>query len=330
MRSVGLITSLGALVIALAVFIYQMNNAPSWSDNSENAPEQRKIYSSANAMGGHSETETRQPDSLRGTRHGVRLFSDQDGLIVTHRLKDMFDYYMSASGEITEQDIRQLIYNALSVQLSGEALKQATDICDKYFHYKQALNTFDEQYLSEEHSLRTERTAEFFRKRHQDLTALQNDIMGIEIADAFFRQDRIADEVILERAGILQSEMTEENKRQALINLAERLPHESVNQQHQKHVMKMLAETRSSESNAEERFENRAQLVGEDAAERLARLDTERQQWENRLSVFRDELKKTEESGLSEADKESSVQQLLDKHFEENEQLRVRAVSGLL
>jgi len=265
--------------------------------------------------------------SLKGTHHGVRLANRNGQLIVTAALRDLFDYYLSAAGEKTHQQIVERIEADLYQQLSDTALQQALNILASYLDYKTALLTFNQQYPANMATTDGQQI-EHLTKRQQALVALQDEKLGAQVAQVFFEYDRTMDEHTLAKAQILLSDMTADGKQQALLNLNAQLPFDAFQHQQrnskQQQLMAIELDTGLSE---QQKFQQRSEVVGEAAANRLAELDKQRAEWRGRLIKFQQELNTLIEARMAAEDYEAAYQKLLDQHFESHEQLRAKALT---
>lgn len=266
------------------------------------------------------------PPSLRGTSHGVRLVSRDGELLVTSALRDLFDYYLSATGELTLDNIRQWIEQELERQLgSGSALSEATNILQDYLDYKTQLQAFEQQYQPDPQAT-TEQQLAFFSERQQALQLLQNNILGHDVADIFFAFDRQMDDHTLAKAQILNSDLSEEGKQQALINLQAELPIQVQLHQQRNQQQAELAVIDQTQLNAADKFQQREAVVGAEAAQRLAELDTQRDEWQRRLDQFQQDVDLIKQSGSSGTDFSDAYQELLEQQFQPHEQVRAKAL----
>lgn len=271
----------------------------------------------------------RQPlaASLQGTDHGVVLSSRHDQLIVTSGLRDLFDYYLSAAGEEPLTAIKKRIESELARQLVGVGFEQARSIFADYLDYKQALVDFDQQYAARPQQSDLQRL-EFLSERQKALSALQQQILGAEVAQVFFAFDHQIDEHTLAKARILNSGMTTEGKEQALINLQAELPVQAQLHQQRNDQQKQLRQIDNDQQlNAGQKFEQRAQVAGEATAQRLAELDKQRAQWQQRLGDFSQAVSSLQSAELAPDDYSEAFNKLLNQHFRPHEQLRAKALT---
>ena len=265
--------------------------------------------------------------SLAGTHHGVALASRDGELIVTAALRDLFDYYLSAIGEVSQAQLVAKIEQDLQNQLAGRGLEQALIILNNYLSYKTELIEFDKQYPANKKATDAEKV-DYLTKRQLALVALQDAQMGFQVAQVFFEYDRTMDEHNLAKSRILLSDMSQESKDQALINLNAQLPFDAFQHQQRNHKQKQLmaieAEAHLSE---QQKFQQRSEVVGEAAANRLAVLDKQRAEWQGRLNKFQQELNTLRAAGMAEEDFSAAYEKLLNQHFEIHEQLRAKALT---
>ena len=267
--------------------------------------------------------------SLEGTHHGVRLQSRNQQLIVTASLKDLFDYYLSAAGEESTEDIDQQIQAELAKQLQTEALSQAMSIWQNYLAYKKELVEFDHQYSTHSRQPEKLKRLQLLQQRQLALVALQDQIFGAKVAQILFNFDRQLDGYTLEKAALLASDLTAEQKQQRLINLSAQLPIETVLNLKRNDQQKSLVEINQKEGlSAQQKYQQREEKVGAAAASRLQQLDEKRAIWETRLKDFKQLKQQLGQSGLANDEYKTSLDLLYIQHFAPEEQLRARTLTA--
>lgn len=329
-RSFFVSTIAATLAIVLAVFFIGVDRTPIRQEHESTAIHKVDSRESQGILSKSSQFPIihNLPSSLKGTSHGVTLVSHLGELLITASLKDLFDYYLSASGEESTEEINDRVEKDLSSQLTDLALEQALNIWRHYILYKSSLVEFDQQYQIDIASLSQVEHLAFLQQRQQSLIALQDQIFSASTAEILFKFDRQLDNHTLEKAKILASDLTEEQKRQWLINLDAQLPIETVlsNEriEKQKHLLAISQEHNLTD---EQRYRLRAEQVGEAAASRLQLLDIERSEWKQRISVFIEKKQVLLESGLAPKDYKASLEKLYQKNFSPEEQLRAKALT---
>jgi lipase chaperone LimK len=268
------------------------------------------------------------PSSLKGTSHGVTLTVHQDNLVITSSLKDLFDYYLSASGEETIAQISQRVALNLSSQLTTLALNQALTIWQDYISYKTALVQLDQQYSASDSALDKYQHLQLLQQRQLSLIALQDQIFSESIAQILFSFDRNIDNHTLEKARILASDLSGEAKQQSLINLDAQLPIEVIVSKKRNQKQKRLIEIDDIDGlTSEQKYSLRAQQVGEAAANRLQQLDEKRQLWKQRINEFILQKQQLLDAELAAEDYIISLEELYQQNFAAAEQLRAKALT---
>ncbi|MEH6450820.1 MAG: lipase secretion chaperone [Oleispira sp.] len=270
------------------------------------------------------------PKSLEGIDLNIALPLDRHGnLIVGMELRDLFELYLSATGEEELDDILYRIQQALAQQLTSPALEQGYDALKRFIDYKIELANLEQQPLD---SSRTELGN--IRQQKEILAAIQQEYFTPTESDALFAAETEYDTFMLEHLTIQQNEhLSAEEKQQQVVALEASLPEEvragresamapaKVYQQAQT----MKAEGQSASAI----YHMRAETLGEEAAAALAQLDQQRDQWQQRLGIFNAEYRSISTSGLSEEDQQSAVNALLARGFDATESIRVRALTGI-
>ena len=277
-----------------------------------------------------SQPENNLPASLLGTTHGVQLRSHNDALIITASLKDLFDYYLSAAGEEDHQKIAARVTDNLAQQLQGDAFLQANQIWLDYLAYKKQLVEFDQQYPPNTAGLNTLQQLQLLQQRQFALVALQDSMLGAEVAGILFAFDRQLDGHTLAKAELLASDLTSEQKQQRLINLNAQLPIETVQSIGRNEKQKqLLAIDNTADLDQQQKFHLRAEQVGTAAAGRLQQLDEKRAIWRDRIAVFKQKKAALSQAGLADEEYQLGLDKLYSQHFAPEEKLRAQALVSM-
>lgn len=269
------------------------------------------------------------PSSLQGTHHGVTLRSHNQQFIITASLKDLFDYYLSAAGEDSFEDIENRILADLARQLSGDALDQVNEIWKNYLAYKTQLVQFDQQFPANSEERQVLEQLQFLQQRQMALIALQDQVLTPQVAEILFAFDRKLDQLTLEKAELLASDLTAEQKQQGLINLQAQLPIDAlqgVRRNQQQQTLLLIDEDQTL--TVQQKFQLRSEQVGAGAASRLQKLDEERNRWQQRIIEFKQQKMLLQNSGLASEEYRGSLDKLYTQHFAPSEQLRARALTS--
>ncbi|WP_417502766.1 lipase secretion chaperone [Marinobacter sp.] len=270
------------------------------------------------------------PSDLAGVEPEIELTMDADGnLDTTPELRQMFDFYLSNVGDEPLDRVMERINALLSRQLDGPALAQAHDLLARYVDYRLALDSIGD-------SLAPVETANGFdlaalQSRYDTLNSLREKQFSEAESDAFFALEDVQDRYMLEKLKLEQNTvLSEQGHEQALAILEQSLPEpirlarERATRDADLYVktQSMSAEGKS----AEEIYQARASVVGDEAATRLARLDDKQNQWKNRLSQYASERNDIRDAGLSPDDQKNAIKALRTRLFEGTERLRVKAL----
>ncbi len=272
------------------------------------------------------------PNSLKLTNIDGQLEVDSDGnLIVSEQVKKVFDYFLMTLGEESLDEILIRINAHLTSKLAEPALSQAKKVLAQYLDYKNNMVVLSESYNDQ---------AEFLGGEFETLQAqldmqsrLRRESMDPEVVQAFFEFDEVYDQWSLDRLKIGADDSLSINERkQLLAQMEKQLPEEILKLQESKYQPQELRELQRAQSFAseEEKYTFYQQQLGDEAAQRLQQLDSNRQQWQARLDDYferKNELLSVE--GLDQMDMDVAVTNLKESLFSANEQRRLLALESM-
>lgn len=259
------------------------------------------------------------PDYLSDVDTDARLLFDESGkLYPTPGLKDLFNFYLSSIGDESLESIVIRIANFLTENYPANIAEQAWEHLGKYVDYKNVLELESEN-LGGQESLRS---------RMAMISAIRKQELGLEAAEGYFGIDEQYDQFALDLMDITSIQYRDEEERQEQISLLEQnLPADlrDIRQQAVRlnNLHQQVAVLKDDDASGEEIFLLRENAVGSEAAIRLGVLDQQRQIWQSRYELYRDEYEAVFDSKLSGLDKEGELQRLREKHFSESEKRRV-------
>ncbi|MFT4908065.1 MAG: lipase chaperone LimK [Oleispira sp.] len=270
------------------------------------------------------------PKSLEGVDLNIALPLDRDGnLIVGMELKDLFELYLSATGEEELDDILLRIQHALAQQLTSPALEQGYDALKRFIDYKVELANLEKQPLNEHLS-----ELDNIRRQKEILATIQQEYFTPIESDALFAAETEYDAFMLTHLTIQQNQqLTAEEKQQQIEALEMSLPEDvRASRESAMAAAKMYQQTETMKAegkSATEIYHMRSQSLGEEAATALAQLDQQRAHWQQRLGSFSSKYQSITHSGLSEEDQLTEVNAILARDFNATESIRVRALTGI-
>lgn len=265
-------------------------------------------------------------DSLSGTDVAGALLVDADGnFYPSTDAIELFDYFLSTTGERPMEEIVERIRAEIRRRLSPPADAQALAFLERYLHYRErgiALAA-------------TDASEEDLRARFERLRSLRRDVFGEELASRLFAEDEaVADVAIRQREVAEDPALDDETKAARIEELYDQLPPPLREARRQ-----ALAATRLRSDEARLRAEGasdadiralRVERFGEEAADRLDDLDRRRGEWSARVEDFRQERARLlADPRLGEDQRRAAVARLFAESFDERERLRVEALDRI-
>ncbi|MBV1775867.1 lipase chaperone [Burkholderiaceae bacterium DAT-1] len=261
--------------------------------------------------------------SLFGTRMDGYIRSEEGELVLSPELLRRFEYFLSQSGEKSLGQIRSEIEASLDQDLALSAAKQAKELLGRYLSFREALKGIK---LSADQSGQSLSALQTRLQRYRDTR--KQFFSEKEIAALFGSNDR-EDDLALQRVALRNdSRLSDAEKRareaalDATLSVAER-------QQRDASISHLslasaVDSARAKGASTAQIFEIRAQTVGAEAAQRLAELDREESAWQARIESYTQARQHVLQSA-STVNADTALQQLRDRMFSKEEQLRLPA-----
>lgn len=261
--------------------------------------------------------------SLRGTDIDGALRVDPDGkLVLGPDVVRFFEYFLSATGEESDEVIQARIEAAIRERLDGPAEAEALALLNKYMAYREAGRSIavpsDDDPLA----------------RLDAIKKLRRDHFGDEAASLMFGEEELEGEVAAERSRIMKDpELSPEERDAKLAELEAKLP-ESAQRANEAATRALRlredeAALRAKGASEEEIRRHRVEAVGEEAADRLQALDQKRAEWKGRIDAFRAERDRIAKQYSDEAARKAAEERLFEESFDPDERARARAVLSL-
>ena len=284
-----------------------------------------------------SKTDTRfktgvenMPKSLSDTEVDGALEVDSAGnLIISHSIRQVFDYFLSAIGEEDLTTIISRIRAYIRHKLPAKAAVQAEQILDSYLAYREALGHVPQ--VQGDPSL----NIPGIRQQKEAVQALRSQYLTREVSEAFFGDEDAYDRYTMARIEVMQDKSlsaTEKAKRTAeLLNGLPPALKESVQTLNKYQELTTFTEDwKTRGGKPEELRAIREQVVGVEAADRLEALDQERAVWDGRMNDYLQQRENImNNQALSEQDRKKQVNDIKQKNFNEQERIRVDALETI-
>lgn len=264
------------------------------------------------------------PASLRDSAPDGAVTLDAQGRVrPSMELRRLFDYFLSAIGELDLAAIRALLLAHVR-SLHGDAIaSDAAALFDRYVAFQQAQAAADVP------------TGQSQRDRLAQLKELRRRLLDADMAEAFFgAEERYTEYTLARREIATDSALDDATRRRRIDELEAQLAPEQRAQMREANTPELVAEqNRQFETlalDAATRQSEREALFGAEAADRLAQLDAERVAWDARVASYRqarDALRA--DTGLDPVARDRAITQLRARSFDEAEHQRIAALEAI-
>ncbi|MEO9524157.1 lipase secretion chaperone [Marinobacter alexandrii] len=267
------------------------------------------------------------PASLAGTSvpGGWDRVDGVGDLIPTPALRQLFEYYLSALGEESLEQLVARIEQTL-LALQEPARTQALDTLRAYLDYKLAISDLEAGYGGG-----TELDAERMQQRMQEIQALRRTWLDSATADAFFAHDEAIDGFQIEKLRISRDpSLTDEQRRVALAQAEDALPEPLRQARRETRRFADYEQARQELADDPEALQNwRRQSFGIETAQRLQALEQEQANWHQRWQAYSTQRQSLLSAGLAGPELEQAIADLRDRHFTEVERVRAQALDSI-
>ena len=267
--------------------------------------------------------------SLKGTSiDGLYPVDDDGNLLLSGSIKHRFEYFLSTMGEFSLEQVQQMIRDDIELNLQEPARAQALKLFEDYIGYKYALAELEQSLKApKEYEIND---IERMRLQLQQLRDKRREYFSQDAVDAFFGFDELYDDFMLSRLEIqASSQLTTKEKAEQIASLEQNLPDQVRNMrddtQRVSQVFEITQNMRKKGASEDEIFERNSQEFGQEAAERLRVLDTNRQAFQQKVDEYlanKESIENNEE--LTSSEKQEEIDGLISS-FDENERRRLNA-----
>lgn len=284
---------------------------------------------------------------LEGLPHSF-INTDVDGqfktnvngsLIINSDIIRIFDYFFSALGDESEQQIIARIHTYIKSQLKEPAQSQAMALLENVISAQKELSELDSQVFIPNLANMSAQTANLdikaFRRKKEQIHNIRLKHLPLEAVNAFYGDENIYDNYSLTRMEImLDKSLTPLDKSQKLSELKQTLPkrmQNSLAQTNQLAELNVLSEQLKQQgASTQEIKQMQINLVGEQAAKRLAKVKLQQQQWQSRVDnwlALREQIKS--QTNIDEASINKQIQNLRSEQFSGLESKRIQSLERI-
>lgn len=264
------------------------------------------------------------PASLRDSEPDGAITLDAQGrLRPSLEVRRLFDYFLSAIGELELPAIRALLLVHVR-GLHGDAVAaEVMALFDRYVDYQQALAAMHAP------------PGEPLRDRLARVRELRRRLLDGATADAFFGDEERYTEYTLDRRDLLADTTLDETARQQRLHeLEARLP-DAQRAQMQEANAAVLVDEQNRQFDAlrldpAQRQAEREALFGAEAAQRLAAADAEHAAWEARIAAYVQARNAIRNDAQLDADARArAVDALRARSFDDAERRRISSLEAI-
>lgn len=327
------LTIVATVILAVAMFRPQ---GPEVVSNGELKPEIPHVSVStipsleANNLIQNALPEKLKSTSLKGTTiDGLYPVDENGNLMLSKDIKQRFEYFLSTMGEFELDDVLAMIKEDISLNLSSPAREQASKLFDDYVAYKFALSELEAS-LDPAESYELNDISRM-RMQLEKMREVRREYLSLEAVDAFFGFDEMYDDFMLASLEIKNNtQLTQLEKHEQLKSLESSLP-EDVREmrdetQRISQVFLLTEEMKKEGSSESEIYELNEKEFGQAAAERLKKLNENRNQWQNRVDHYLSKkMTIMNNDDLSVSEKDVEIETLKRSSFLEKEYSKLSA-----
>ena len=278
------------------------------------------------------------PRSLTGTQvDGEIIIDENKQLVVTEGLRRLFDYFLSAIGEEDEAVIFARVESYIRHHTPEPAASQAVAIFGKYVAYLKALPEIEKRYgnLQLQATKSGELDLNAVAQQKQDVANLRQQYFDKTTIAAFFGASDSYDDYSMEMVRINQNEqMSEAQKQAARQDYISRLPDSAIktNIMQQANLGELMVRTeqmKAAGASSEALYNMRRELVGAPAAERLAQVDQEDANFDQRFTQYQTQKQRLLSQSANPAEAQTQIDQLEQQLFDDAERKRLSGYAAL-
>ena len=282
------------------------------------------------------------PRSLQGTEiDGEIIIDENKQLVVTEGLRRLFDYFLSALGEEDEATIHQRVESYILNHTPEPAASQAIALFKQYINYLKQLKQIEGRYgnLQTQASKNGKLDLTMVAQRQQDINKIRQQNFDAATIKAFFGADDEYNTYSIAMLTIEQNkQLSATQKNAARQDYISRMPDNPTRQniQKQANLNKLIDRTeqmKAQGASAEALYNMRRELVGAAAAARLANVDVEDANFDQRFDQYQAQKQSILAANANDPSSKSianaQVAQLEQQLFNDAERKRLEAYATM-
>ncbi|GAA3959594.1 lipase secretion chaperone [Allohahella marinimesophila] len=281
--------------------------------------------------------------SLAGTDIDGKLEADDQGYLkVSIDVKDFFDYFLSAVGERSVDEVLAMLHQQIDQRLPPEAAAQARMMLQNYIDYQHAMADMMGQPMVAQDQSNVQQTYDYYaqtmEQTFEQLKALRRQYFGPQEVDAFFSLEEAYGEYALTAMKLNADDSLTPPAREAALKEAERiLPAQMIEAEAQARkqvalsdaTVELFEQGRSPEDIKSILAQRYPDQFDPEATESVVNHLANEAVFEQRMQSYLDQKAALLADGVSEADASATIEALQARTFDEAELPRVAAVEAI-
>ncbi len=254
---------------------------------------------------------------------------EQGNLVIDLSLRHLFDFFLTANGEESPENIVARLRAYLNAMLAPQAAQQAIATLESYLAYLDALENLQDPGGKPVETL----DLNAIDARKQQEQALRNQFLDPDIQQTFFGRDDAFDNYALALTRLNSDpQLSAADKSRSHHLLMEQLPQDLRYQVEESQRLYELhqAEQQLRETGvadmAEQLFALRTRLLDQEKATALEQVDNHQQQWQGRIARYLHQRQSyIDNPGIADPERTQLINHLRQEQFNRNELKRVEA-----
>lgn len=263
------------------------------------------------------------PRSLQGTEvDGEIIINDKAQLVATRGLRRLYDYFLSALGEEESETIDARVEAYILNTTPQPAANEAVKLYYQYQTYLKQVAAIQSQSNKPANSIEA-------IEKQQQVKAVRSQLFTPKVEAAFFSTEDQLQAYNKQMLKIAQDKsLSNAEKQQAKQRYLQNLPDSLTKKQaeRQANLQQLMSRTEQMKkrgANEQQLLEMRTELVGIEAAHRLAELDKQTQDFDHRFESYQQQKRQITNSNASASEKQKQLAALEQRLFSDNEQKRL-------
>ncbi|MDN3399205.1 lipase secretion chaperone [Psychrobacter sp. APC 3426] len=278
------------------------------------------------------------PRSLQGTDvDGEIIIDESRQLVVTEGLRRLFDYFLSALGEENEAVIYARVETYIRSHTPEPAASQAVTIFDQYIAYLKDIPEIEKRYgnLQLQATKSGELDLNAVTQQKQDVSKLRQQYFSKETITAFFGTEDDYDDYSMEMVRINQNtQLSDAQKEAAKQDYISRMPDNTTKaniaqQANLNELMTRTEQMKAKGASPEALYNMRRELVGAPAAARLAQVDQEDANFDQRFDQYQTQKQRLLSQNADKAQAQTQINQLEQQLFNDTERKRLAGYAAM-